>query len=417
MDSTQDEIINELLSGQNIFLTGSGGTGKSYLIKYIFDILKSRGQKIYKTGSTGVASENIGGVTINSWAGVQLGDKSANYYHLKLSESKRKQWIEANFLIIDEISMVGAKLFQLISDLGMIIKRNRKPFGGIGILICGDVCQLPPVNDDYFFKSKAYQDLKFKTVRLTHPWRFQKDIDFFHLLSRVRIGKQTEDDIKLLQNRVSVYNKEMKNKIFEEGDIKPTQMFSKKVDVNNINLQELKNLKEVEHHYQSDDNLIKKDGSNATIKSFQETIENSVPSLLKLKVGAQVMLTWNIDVENGLCNGSRGVVLECLDNRILVKFKNGEHFISPNVWKIETDDEIFTRMQFPLILAWATTIHKSQSATLDYVIIDIGSNIFCDNMAYVALSRCRSLDSIYIIKFDPSKIKCDQTAYEFDISC
>lgn len=418
-----DKITRALLSSNNVFLSGPGGTGKSYMLKNVFTRLREFGKRVYKTGSTGVSAESIGGMTLHSWAGVMLGDKSAEtYYNLIKTKNKNAhmRWLRTSILIIDEISMTGGEFFQKLSDLGKLIRGVDKPFGGITLLICGDVCQLPPVNDRYFFQTKTYDELCFKPMRLTHPWRFQgakgagRD-DFFGILSRVRIGAHTVDDMKILEARVQAY-KEISSKKYVRGEIRPTQMFSKRIDVANMNAKELAALPSEEYTYVCYDELkrITKD-SSGKIETFKAMMDKSVEPSISLKSGAQVMLNWNLDVENGLCNGSRGVVLECLDDCVLVRFRNGiEQLIHPNSWTIETDHELFTRTQIPLILAWSTTIHKSQSSTLDFVIIDLGTSLFSPNMGYVALSRCRSLEGVFITNLMPSKIVCDSAALEFE---
>jgi ATP-dependent DNA helicase PIF1 len=415
----EEKIADLLASGTNVYLSGGGGTGKSYCLKNVYLRLMERGLNVYKAGSTGVAAESIGGMTLHSWAGVQLGDKDAETYYITIQGRNRKAWLrwkQTSILIIDEISMTGGKFFQMLSDLGKRIRGRNLPFGGITLLICGDVCQLPPVKDSYFFQTDVYHDFNFSVIRLTHPWRFQKDIDFFYLLSRVRVGEQTPKDIQKLEERKVAYYKDIYNRKYKPGEIRPTRMFSKKIDVAEMNRKELDALPDDEYLYVCSDSLEKKTKtSTAVISHFQDLMNKNVPPEVAMKKNAQVMLTWNLDVERGLCNGSRGVVLECLDDCVLVKFKNGvEQFINPNVWTMETEDEIFTRAQLPLILAWCNTIHRCQSATLDCIVIDLGTSIFSDNMAYVALSRCRSLDGIYLVNLIPEKIKCDPAALEFE---
>lgn len=411
LDGNQRHLLGDFTVTHN--------TGKSFALRNIYLKLKDKGITVYKTGSTGVAAESIGGMTLHSWAGVMLGDKDANTYFLTIQGRNRKAWLrwkKTSVLIVDEVSMTGGKFFQMLHDLAKLIRGINTPFGGLTLLICGDLCQLPPVKDIYFFQTDAYHQMNFKTVRLTHPWRFQKDIDFFFMLSRIRIGSHTSEDIQKLEKRKIAYYKEVYNKNYQPGEIKPTRMFSKKIDVADMNNKELDILPGEEYQYVCNDTLQKKNKtSTALIGNFQDLMNKNIPTEISLKKGAQVMLTCNMDIEIGLCNGSRGVVLECLDDCVLVLFKNGvEQFINPNVWTIETEDEIFFRSQIPLILAWSITIHKAQSATLDCVVVDLGTSIFSDNMAYVALSRCRSLEGIYLINLIPEKIRCDPIALEFE---
>ena len=416
----QDEAINHLLNNNNVFITGSGGTGKSYLLKNLYTALKDKGINVHKTGSTGVAAENINGMTLHSWAGVQLGDKEASTYHITIRTRNRKawkRWTETQILFIDEISMIGGKLFTMLNKLGQLIRGNSKPFGGITLLLCGDFCQLPPVRDEYLFKSPVFESLDLKYIKLRHPWRYQTDIEFFHLLSRARLGELTREDIAKLTERKTAYLKEVHGRVYKEDEIKPTILYSKKIDVWEMNMKELDLLPHDEYKYVATDHLQRKSkSSTANPETFQDLMDKNVPPELSLKKGAQVMLTWNLDVEQGLCNGSRGVVLECLDEYVMVKFKNCEMAITPNVWTIEDEDNIFTRAQVPLALAWSCTIHKSQSASLDSVVVDLGTSIFSNNMAYVALSRCRCLSGIYLINLIPRKIVCDPDAKEFELS-
>lgn len=428
---TEQKIFRFLEKRQNVILSGPGGTGKSFMLKSIADKLVANCIRVAKTGSTGISADNIGGMTIHSWAGIELGDKSVFFYVSKIKEFPKYflRWVNTTVLIIDEISMIGATVFDKLSQIGSVLRDDPRPFGGMTLLLCGDICQLPPVKDQYFFESSAYKQMKFKICRLTHPWRFQNDLDFFQLLSRVRIGKQTEEDIFKLRERVSIYNKDIRKGERLQGGrlqggqgdlgIKPTRMFSKKMDVSAMNMKELSLLNEEEFEYVCYDSVSKKtdegDVSSKKLEVFQAQMEKNVPSSIKLKKGAQVMLTWNLSPETGFCNGSRGVVIECFEANVKVLFKNGEQVnIEPKTWKIETDNEIFTRTQMPLILAWSITIHKSQGSTLDCVIIDLGTSIFSDNMAYVALSRCRSIDGLYIVNIIPEKIRCNPKALEFE---
>lgn len=423
---TENKICKFLQNRQSVILSGPGGTGKSFLLKSICDKLISYGFKTVKTGSTGISAVNIEGMTINSWAGIDLGDKSVDFYCSKIKQYAKYflRWVNTSILIIDEISMIGSSLFDKISQIGSIIRDDPRPFGGITLLLCGDICQLPPVKDDYFFKSSAYQKIDFQCCRLTHPWRFQNDLEFFQLLSRIRVGKPTEEDISKLRERVTVYNKEIRkggglNNPQNPIAIKPTRMFSKKIDVYEMNMKELDLLNEEEFEYVCYDCFDKKtpegDTSPKKFEIYQSQMDKNIPSSVKLKKGAQVMLTYNLSPADGFCNGSRGVVIECFDDTVKVLFKNGAQInIQAKSWKIETENEVFTRYQMPLILAWSITIHKSQGSTLDCVIIDLGTSIFSDNMAYVALSRCRTIDSLYIVNIMPEKIKCNPKALEFE---
>jgi len=415
-DDHTDEIISMVTSDRHVFLTGSGGTGKSYTLRHVYDNLSLRGMKVWKTGSTGVAAESIGGITLHSWGGIGLADKSPKYYVDTMTAKVMNRWLTTEILIIDEISMIGAKVFTLADQVGRLIRRKDKPFGGIILIICGDMCQLQPVKDEYIFTSELYHTMDFYVIRLSKPWRYQKDLDFFALLSRARLGDLTPDDHELLYSRRKAYETEIKNKTFSDLEIKPTKLYSRRIDVLEMNMAELHKIDEEEFKYSCTDNILRKvKTSRGIITGYQEIMNKNVSPDVHLKKGAQVMLTANLDVSRGLCNGSRGVILECTDAFVTVKFKSCELNVTPHSWTIEDEENIFTRTQFPLILAWCITIHRSQSATLDSVIVDLGTSIFSANMGYVALSRCRELSGIYLINFIPEKIKCDPVAKEFEL--
>jgi ATP-dependent DNA helicase PIF1 len=420
-DEVADKIYNDLINRKNVFLSGPGGTGKSHLIKALHTRLNENRYLTYKTASTGVAAVSINGTTLHSWAGVQLGEKTAETYAITIKSRNKKayiRWVSTDILIIDEISMIGHIFFQMLSDLGKILRKSAKPFGGITLLFVGDVCQLPPVRQEYFFNSLAYSETTPIFYNLSHPYRFLGDLRFFELLLRARVGQCNEEDIQMLAERKNAYMTDVLNKKFGALEIKPTRLFSRKLDVTTMNLNELALIKSQEFRYTCTDHLKKKHaGSTAKIENFQDLMDQLVPTEIAMKNTAQVMLTFNVDVENGLCNGSRGVIVECADEFVTVLFKNGLTVnIEPVTWSIENDDELFTRTQMPLILAYSITIHKSQSATLDSVIVDMGTSIFSDNMGYVALSRCRSIDSLYITDLMPSKIQCDKEALNFELN-
>jgi ATP-dependent DNA helicase PIF1 len=323
-DSLEEEIITQIQLGNNVFITGAGGCGKSYLLKCVCDTLIARGFKVSKTGSTGVAAENIGGTTLHSWAGIKLGDKSAEVYSVIICNQRTrpyKNWTTTEVLVIDEISMIGQRLFTMLSTLGSMIRKNKAPFGGIRLIVCGDMCQLPPIKDEYIFKSNVWDLLNLQIFRLEHPWRFQHDLDFFYLLNRARLGDLTDNDVQQLNLRAIAYQQEVKGKPFREDQIKPTRLFSKKMDVNQLNLLELSKIDEDQTDYSCSDHIQRKTKTlvSQPIEAYQKIMDEHVPPKVSLKKGAQVMLTWNLDVGNGLCNGSRGVVLECLDNEVMVK--------------------------------------------------------------------------------------------------
>ena len=272
--------------------------------------------------------------------------------------------------------------------------------------------QLPPVNDEYCFKSSVWKDLNFNVINLTKLYRFNDDL-YSSLLSRVRLGKNTKEDNQELFKRYFAYKKYKEEEDKEEEDdqkidlkIKPTFLYSKKVNVNDKNLEEL--------HKNSNELITFKARYSEQHKLCKIDLDK-LDSNLYLKIGAQVMLTTNIDVESGLVNGSRGVVLTYDSGILTVKFLNGmEIGFSRHTYTVEEDGKVMYKIeQYPFILAYALSIHKVQGCTLDYAIIDIGHSVFEENMSYVALSRVRNLQGLFLLNFQPYKIMPAKEALEF----
>jgi len=410
--TTENEIENAFLEGKNVYISGVGGTGKSFLLKNLYNKNKNDGQS-YLTSTTGISSYNIGGRTIHSWAGficpsnMTDGDavikKILNIIKKDSRISKRIK--NTKCLFIDEISMLGATYFTLLDIITRNLLNPDLVFGGIQIICTGDMLQLPPVKDLFPFQSDIWDDLKFKYFNLTICHRFN-DEEYIELLKRARQGKLNKNDKDLLKSRIKP----------PSGEITPTILLSKNIDVDTINKTELEKLVGDCTIFKSVDQVLSLKG-NPISGDIPPEIETEIhgDKLTYLKVGAQVMLTINIDIDSGLFNGSRGIVKEILPEEIKVKFMNGvETQIPLHIFTIETDFCTYTRKTFPLKLCWAISQHKSQGLTLDCIYIDIGHNIFCAGQAYVALSRCRNLNSLFIKSFVPEKIYADKLALKFE---
>lgn len=282
-------------------------------------------------------------------------------------------------------------------------------------------CQLPPIDDEYAFNASVWKDMNLYYYRMVYPYRYP-DLKHFELLSRIRTEEYTKGDILALQSRVKAYDDYRKNG--SKDLIKPTRIYPLKKDVDNINLAEIEKLEGDMLVYEAEDNIIvkiKEDGkpvidvNNLNTAEYSEYMDTIVSPEVYIKVGAQVMLTRNLDVELGLVNGARGVALECDEERISVKFRNGMTVdIVGYVYEHEDDKVIVRRTQIPLQLAWSISIHKSQGSTLDYAIIDLGTSLFAAGQGYVALSRVKTLDGVYIINVIPEKLRADPEALKFE---
>lgn len=398
--NTAIDIIN---SNDNIFLTGPGGTGKSYIIKAIMEEV---GSDYICTASTGIAAIPIDGVTLHRALGLGLfkGKVSSLYSQMEKKKGLLQKWRSAKGLIIDEISMADISVFVRASKLMSLIRDDPRPWGGLRLILSGDFLQLPPVEvyqekDEtyvYLFEHPVWDLLNLRTVILDTPHRFTTR-DFFDILSDARHGvlSQRLKDMVKLCNRKPVKH---------ETGIVPTVIFPINKDVDAYNKAKLDKLpgKEVMYPatyrstFNGQDILTKKDMKERLLK------DTRAQDQLILKEGAQVMLMVNT-LHDSLCNGSRGVVTS-FDGVPVVRFLNGlELHVKPNTWNVGSPREVDGKLewenhritQIPLRLAYAATAHKTQGMTLDsaYLCVD---RCFTPNHIYVMLSRCKDPEYIYI---------------------
>ena len=400
------QLKEYLFQGHNVFLTGPGGVGKSYFINKLREEFKHI--NIVLTSTTGVSSFNLGAQTIHSFSGIGAMKKTDKFETI-LKKVKRKLSLQAihscQVLVIDEISMLGKCYLEMIDKVFRTIRKKDEVMGGIQIIFTGDFLQLPPIDDDFCFESSIWSDLNLKTIHLKKMYRVNDPV-YSNLLDRVRLGKHTPADNQLLFQRYFAYKEMSEKEEIEKNEkecrILPTFLYSKRIDVNEKNMEEL--------HKNPNEMLIFK--PHFVPGKGKNSIELSP---LYMKVGAQVMLTVNMDCENGLVNGSRGVVIGYANDMLDVKFLNGSILsFDRHEFITEEDGQVMYKIiQFPFILAYALTIHKVQGCTLDYAVIDIGHSVFESNMSYVALSRVRNLDGLFLKAFQPHKIFCNQKALTF----
>jgi ATP-dependent DNA helicase PIF1 len=408
----QNVAFNAFKEGKNLLITGPAGTGKSHLIRKMTAYSQRLNKTIAITAMTGAAAYIINGKTLHSWAGIGLGDKPAPIIAQKILNSypKKIKWQRCNILIVDEVSMMNSSLFELLEEVARIVRKNEKPFGGIQVIFLGDFYQLPPVGKTeqerkFCFESPVWKDVIEKTVILREIMR-QKDPRFQKILQEVRIGEVSMETIEILMSRVGI-----------EPDISsgivPTLLSSKKLDVEKMNQREFKKLSGLDIiQYDPIYEIIgerKKAMKEEEMKIWIDIIDkdNNYEKSIQITENAQVMLLKNIDQENGLVNGSRGIVIGFENDLPIVRFMNGT---TQTIGYAEYSFEIsqvstIVSKQIPLSLAWCTTIHKSQGQSLDSIKMNIGSNIFEYGQIYVALSRARTLEHLYIDEFDPKKIR------------
>ena len=409
LNEEQEAVMNEIDKKHNVFITGPGGTGKSFLIKHIKRYLEEKSKVVAVTSLTGMASLLIGegARTIHSWSGIGIGNRSVDDYFnfIRVKNKKaREAWRRTDVLIIDEISMMSDELFEKLDMLGKLLRwENSKPFGGIQILCFGDFYQLPPINTKFVFESPLWNQTLDSVVTLDTIYR-QKDPLFQKMLNEVRSGEVSNETDELLKSRL--------NLDYSNEEIQPTKIFSRRDMVDKINSEGLNKIEGESKLYKI---VTKGKVHNDSIKKALERMDDSAQyeKELVLKVGAQVMLIANVNQELGLVNGRLGIVTGMNALWVTVRFKCGyETKIDTHEWKLE-DNENISRCQIPLILAYAITIHKCQGSTLDSAFIDIGSSIFEYGQAYVALSRVKSIDALYLNSYSRKVIRAHPKVIEY----
>ena len=432
LSEEQQLSFDKYIEGNNIFITGPGGTGKSALIKQIYQdaILKKNIQVCALTGCASVLL-NCKAKTLHSWAGIGLGNSSFENIVKKINKHKflKATWKNIQILIVDEVSMLSLKLFELLNEVGKTIRQNPKPFGGIQVIFSGDFYQLPPVGDKddpssqkFCFESENWNSTFQYQIQLKKIYR-QKDEVYISILNQIREGRIKRKSIDILQQYVG-------RKYDTTLIVEPTKIFPTRYKVDTINSLKMEALEGKEKIYK----LKYLKNSEMTKSEKEERLKYSDKDLqveldflannlicekeIKMKVGAQVMSTINIQDENNeliICNGSQGIVIGFCDvtDCPIIKFNNGiEKTMERHVWDSDKIPGVSVS-QVPLILAWALTIHKSQGASLDAAEIDIGNGIFECGQSYVALSRVKSLEGLYLTSFDIEKIKINRKVKDF----
>ena len=409
-----DMIKKYINEGVNLFITGSGGTGKSTNLIEIRKHLHKTGKKYKVTAPTGIAAINVKGTTLHSFVGLGLADKDKEILCLMTQANKAlyKRWNDLDVLIIDEISMIDIDFFIKVEYIARNIRNDDSPFGGIQLIFVGDFFQLPPVNmstsssgkkEKYIFENKIWQDLNITTIELTKNMR-QDNKEFFDVLNEVRWGSISDKSYEILKKCEGVNFKD---------SIKPTILFSTNKNVDELNNLHYEKLKGKEHSYVGEitwtghkhENYYKKIGENITNSSRAKL-------QLNLKEGAQVILLANIH-KKGLANGSRAVITGFENSYPVVEFKHITTEIKPYSWTKDLEENgSVTYSQVPLKLAYAITIHSSQSLTIDKLSVNLGGIFEC-GQAYTALSRSTSLDGLVIKNLSRGCIKAHKKVIEF----
>jgi ATP-dependent DNA helicase PIF1 len=447
----QSCALQQFENGDNLFITGEGGTGKTLLIRHLVKSSIHHGRKIQVCAMTGCAALLLecNARTIHSWSGIRLGKgeiediiESIVYNHVA-----RNAWRNTDVLIVDEVSMMSKRIFELLNIVGKRLRKcYSKPFGGLQIVFVGDFFQLPPVcvnnaqegEEMFCFESDEWLHTFPMDNHIVLKTMFRQDDSVFRrILGNIRMGNVVTEDVNVLKKYI--------NRTFDSEKyqgIIPTKLYPTKNKVDNVNREMFQQLKGDSYTFQfvtrsncdkymdgSDkeipSNVLSKCRKNLTPKKMEfesATLANNSPCVktLELKIGANVMCTVNLDIDNGICNGSIGKVVDFIEDSKtqtnlvpVVLFSNGHKVaMSIKYWQSE-DYPTIAVGQYPLCLAWAMTIHKIQGATLSMAEIDIGRGIFECGQTYVALSRVKNMEGLYLSNFEPNKIKTNKKVKQF----
>lgn len=401
----QELALAILLSGESALLTGPAGTGKTYLLSSFIHQARAVGKKVSVTATTGLAATHLNGNTIHSWSGMGIHDHLPQDFFDRLSKTRRDTLVKTDVLIIDEISMMHDFRLDMLDQILRVVREKDEPFGGVQVVMSGDFFQLPPINrgdsrgGGFVVYSNVWQELQPKVLYLKQQYR-QSDGELLNILTALRQGDIRRRHAEALLGRMEVE---------PSGEDDITELHTVNIDVDSINSKKLMEIDDDEREYQQSTT-----GSKIYVDSLQRSV--LAPSVLMLKKGALVMAVKNA-VDRSYANGSIGVVVdfEPLTEYPVVQFRSGrEVTMVPESWELRDGERKRASItQVPLRLAWAITVHKSQGMTLDAAKIDL-RKAFVDGMGYVALSRVRDIENLYLYGINKKALSVSPDALAID---
>lgn len=477
LSTSQNIALSKCLKGKNVLICGSAGTGKSSVLNVIVSEM-SKKKRMAVTSSTGVSANNLNSqnpllkaTTLHSWCKLKIDISNPKipiddlFAKFCTSRMVLENWVNTDVLIIDEISMITPAMLHRIHLFAKLARRNSNPFGGMQMILSGDWAQLPPVIQKFEVEKTEYENLEYcfelkdwgkwfedeNVVVLNYIFRQSNDERFCKLLNNIRRGNIETEDVELLKSRVN-------QKLEEKGvPIEPTHIYSLLSQVNKFNHEKLQSLKQdtikIDAKYVLEGLTMEKKEFGILVREVEKKM-NFEPSFI-YRVGATVMLLINLDIPNGLVNGSQGVIVSHTDGFPTVQFENGKKIeLRFHCWEVDLkktssmysiDESQFreTRTnqkilddssqntfndkkrkylsqfiglkvwQIPLRIAFGITVHKSQSLTLSYVNVNLGDKIFGNGQAYTALSRVKTLKGLTLSDFNVNSLKVSQKVVEF----
>lgn len=408
----QTDALRILNAGANVFLTGAPGAGKTYVLNQFVKQARQRGASVAVTASTGIAATHLNGQTIHSWSGVGVAQVMTDTLLKQIKTRRGKRIRATDILVIDEISMMHAWLFDMVDQACRAVRRSPEPFGGLQVVMSGDLFQLPPVSNTrrdrelvapppelvamreryakagrnpngFVTESLVWPELNPVVCYLTEQHR-QDTGQLLDVLTDIRQGTVTDTDRQALDTRIGVE---------PAGDDVAISLYPNNRQADALNDSKLVQINEPEHRFEAESS-----GQVSLIKRLKSTM--LAPEKLSLKVGAAVMALRN-DTNQQYVNGSLGTVVDFVSTTEgeypMVDFENGHTVImQPAAWEMMDGETVLASVkQVPLRCAWAITIHKSQGMTLDRARMDL-RRTFAPGMGYVALSRVESMDGLYL---------------------
>ncbi|MBU3968928.1 AAA family ATPase [Patescibacteria group bacterium] len=405
---TQDEALKIMKTGANVFLTGEPGAGKTYTINKYIAYLRYCKIEHAITASTGIAATHIGGMTIHSWSGIGIKETLNKYDLDKIATSEyiSRRVRRTKVLIIDEISMLRAETLSMIDAVCREIKQNSEPFGGIQMILVGDFFQLPPIEKRnieqkqasfieerqgrFGYESSVWARLCPVVCYISEQYR-QDDASFLSLLLAIR------HDTFSIEHQNQIKSRYIQNGNFPENI---TKLFSHNLDVDRVNNETLSKIEAESFKFNMEST-----GSLPLVTALKKGCLS--PEVLVLKKGAVVICTKN-NLKEHFVNGTLGTVVDfdSFSRNPIIKTRNGKNIlITPMDWTVEENGKIKAKItQIPLRLAWAMTVHKSQGMSMDAAVMDL-SAVFEYGQGYVALSRVRRLDGLYLLGCNEHALK------------